>query len=81
MRVVYFAWVRERIGVPAEDISPKGKTVADVLDELSGLSEAHALALSDPEVLRFALDQKLVEASSPLGSSGELAIFPPMTGG
>ena len=82
MKVVYFAWVRERVGEPFEMVETgDAKTVADVVEQLSEMSEAHALALSDREVLRFALDQKLVEIDSPLNGACELAIFPPMTGG
>lgn len=81
MRVVYFAWVRERIGVPHELYEGNAKTVSDVVDELIAKSDAHSLAFSDRDVLRFALDQKLVEHSAPIEGATELAVFPPMTGG
>ncbi|MEO0343865.1 MAG: molybdopterin converting factor subunit 1 [Pseudomonadota bacterium] len=81
MKVVYFAWVRERVGGKEEQIDSSAKTIAALLDELEMLTPAHKLALSDREVLRFALDQTLVDEGAALGDAKELAIFPPMTGG
>ena len=82
MNIVYFAWVRERIGQPTEVLDvEEGSTVSDAITALSARSPAHELAFSDREVLRFALDQVLVDAKTPLNGAKELAIFPPMTGG
>ena len=77
----YFAWVRERIGTPQELYEGNADTVRAIVSDLSERSEAHALALSDLGVLRFAIDQELVDLDTPIGSAKELAIFPPMTGG
>ncbi|MEM9715234.1 MAG: molybdopterin converting factor subunit 1 [Pseudomonadota bacterium] len=81
MNVVYFAWVRERIGERSEVFDGEAKTVSDVLDQLASKSPAHELALSDRAALRCALDQKLVDPDTPIADAAELAIFPPMTGG
>lgn len=83
MKIVYFAWVRERIGVDEEDVVlPAGiVTVTDLLHWLKARSEGHASALQAPEMLRVALDQEHVEHSQPIGDVREIAIFPPMTGG
>ena len=81
MNILYFAWVRERVGVSEEQFDGDAKTVSDVLDALADRSEAHALALSDRAVIRVALDQELVEMSATVQDARELAIFPPMTGG
>lgn len=80
--VLYFAWLRERIGVPKERIETSAATVADLVAELKGRSEAHALAFADTTSVRAALDQELVEDfSAPLAEAREVAFFPPMTGG
>lgn len=81
MNILYFAWVRERIGVQTEIYDGSGKTVRDVLADLRQKSEAHELALKDDAVLRYALNQELVPIDAEIGDARELAIFPPMTGG
>lgn len=80
--VLYFAWLRERIGAPKERIETSATTVAELIEELKTRSEAHALAFSDVSSVRAALDQELTEdLSVPLGDAREVAFFPPMTGG
>ncbi|NNE89151.1 MAG: molybdopterin converting factor subunit 1 [Silicimonas sp.] len=79
--VLYFAWLRERIGARVEQIDTNAATVADLVEELKGRSEAHALAFSDMSSVRVAIDQDLTEMSASLGGAREVAFFPPMTGG
>lgn len=79
--VLYFAWIRERIGAPKEQVETRAATVADLVEELRGRSDAHAMAFSDMKSIRAAVDQELVEMSAPIGSAREVAFFPPMTGG
>ncbi|MEQ9039122.1 MAG: molybdopterin converting factor subunit 1 [Silicimonas sp.] len=80
--VLYFAWLRERIGVPKERIQTDAATVADLIEELKTRSDAHALAFSDVSSVRAALDQELAEdLSAAIGDAREVAFFPPMTGG
>ena len=79
--VLYFAWVRERIGVPREQVDTQAATVADLVAELSAREERYALAFADLASLRVALDQELSDFSSPLAGVREVAFFPPMTGG
>lgn len=81
MQVLYFAWVRERIGLRAEDVDTDAATVADLAAELRARSPAHDLAFSDLSSLRAAVDQELVGWDAPLDGAGEVAFFPPMTGG
>ena len=83
MKLVYFAWVRERIGVGEEDVDlPQGVvTVADLMTWLAGRGEAYAYAFYNPKVVRAALDQRHVKATAPIGAAKEVAFFPPMTGG
>lgn len=83
MRLLYFAWVRETIGLGEEDVQPPEavRTVADLIDWLRGCSDAHAAALADMTPLRAAVDQKFVALDTQLGAAREVAIFPPVTGG
>lgn len=79
--VLYFAWVRERIGVPRERIDTPAVTVMELITELSVREERYALAFSDLASLRVALDQELSTFDAPLAGVREVAFFPPMTGG
>ena len=81
MNVMYFAWVRERIGVPYEEVASDAATVADLVAELSAREERYALAFSDVSALRVAIDQELTDFSASLAGAKEVAFFPPMTGG
>ncbi|MCF1707805.1 molybdopterin converting factor subunit 1 [Tabrizicola sp. J26] len=79
--ILYFAWVRERIGLPRERIDTQAATVNDLVAELSAREERYAVAFADRAALRVALDQELSEFSAPLDGVREVAFFPPMTGG
>ena len=79
--VLYFAWVRERIGLPRERLETSAPTVADLVDELRAREERYALAFADLSALRVALDQELSGFEAPLAGVREVAFFPPMTGG
>jgi molybdopterin synthase sulfur carrier subunit len=81
MDVLYFAWVRERIGLPRERVESEAATVRDLVAELSAREERYALAFSDLEALRVAVDQELSDFDAPLAGVREVAFFPPMTGG
>lgn len=81
MDVVYFAWVRERIGVPREQVESEAATVTDLVAELSAREERYAAAFADLSALRVALDQELSDFDAPLAGVREVAFFPPMTGG
>lgn len=79
--VLYFAWLRERIGEPSEQVETNATTVAELVEELKTRSEAHALAFSDIASVRVAIDQDLSEMSASIDGAREVAFFPPMTGG
>lgn len=81
LEILYFAWVRERVGVPRETVQTDAATVADLVRELSTREDRYALAFSDLSALRVAIDQDLAEFDSPLSGAREVAFFPPMTGG
>ncbi|EPX81797.1 molybdopterin converting factor subunit 1 [Litoreibacter arenae] len=79
--VLYFAWVRERIGIPKEKLETTATTVMDLVEELRAREERYALAFSDLSALRVAVDQDLSDFDAPLSGAREVAFFPPMTGG
>jgi molybdopterin synthase sulfur carrier subunit len=79
--VLYFAWVRERIGLPRERIETAAATVADLVDELRARDDRYAAAFADTAALRVAVDQVLAGFDAPLAGAREVAFFPPMTGG
>jgi molybdopterin synthase sulfur carrier subunit len=79
--VLYFAWLRERIGTNRERLETASATVADLVAELEARSEGHALAFADKTSLRVAVDQELTDFSASLQGAREVAFFPPMTGG
>ena len=81
MQVLYFAWVRERIGVPREKVETSAVTVSDLVAELRAREERYDAAFTDTSALRVALDQELAEFDAPLLGVREVAFFPPMTGG
>jgi molybdopterin synthase sulfur carrier subunit len=83
MKVRYFAWVRERIGKPEEelDIPADVKTVGQLMTWLAGRGEEYAHAFDNPKVIRAAIDRTHVTAQTPIGKAAEVAFFPPMTGG
>jgi molybdopterin synthase sulfur carrier subunit len=81
MDVLYFAWVRERIGIPREQVDTQAATVADLVAELIAREERYAAAFADLSALRVAVDQELTDFDAPLEGVREVAFFPPMTGG
>ncbi len=81
MDVLYFAWVRERIGLPKEQVETSAKTVADLVEELKAREGRYAAAFADATALRVAIDQQLADFDAPLAGVREVAFFPPMTGG
>lgn len=81
MDVLYFAWVRERIGLPREKLETSAATVSDLVDELTSREERYAAAFADRTALRVAVDQELSDFDASLDGVREVAFFPPMTGG
>lgn len=81
MKIVYFAWVRERIGIPSEDYETSAASPAELVEELKRREERYAAAFADISALRVALDQELSDFDAPLDGVREVAFFPPMTGG
>jgi len=79
--VLYFAWLRERIGIPKERVETSAATVSDLVDELAAREPRYAAAFADLSAVRVALDQDLSDFDAPLDGVREVAFFPPMTGG
>jgi sulfur-carrier protein len=83
VKLLYFAWVRERVGKPEEDIALPAsvKTVADLMTWLRGRGEEYAYAFENPKVIRAAIDRAHVKTDAAIAGAREIAFFPPMTGG
>ncbi len=83
MKVRYFAWVRERVGLAEEEVQPPAgvTSVADLIRWLAARDEGYAAAFAQPDIIRAALDHDHVEHGTALGRAREVAFFPPMTGG
>ncbi|MEM6729392.1 MAG: molybdopterin converting factor subunit 1 [Pseudomonadota bacterium] len=81
LHVLYFAWVRERIGEASDTLETNAETPAALIEELKRLGPGHKAAFSDLTSLRVAIDQELKDFDAPLAGAREVAFFPPMTGG
>lgn len=83
MKLIYFAWVRERIGKAEEvvDLPAELETVSDLLGWLRERGEEYENALQHPEVIRVAINQEHVAHGEKIAGASEIALFPPMTGG
>lgn len=83
MRILYFAWVRERVGKAEETLEPPASvvTVSDLIAWLSARGEEYAHAFEQAKVIRAAIDKRHVRPGTAIGGAKEIAFFPPMTGG
>lgn len=83
MQLLYFAWVRERIGTGEETLSLPGKVkdVEGLLGWLAARGENYADALGERDQIRVAVNQVYVQGDHPVSDGDEVAIFPPVTGG
>ena len=83
IKVRYFAWVRERVGKAEEEIEPPAGivTVGQLMTWLTAKGEQYAYAFENPKVIRAAIDRSHVRADARIDGAGEIAFFPPMTGG
>lgn len=83
VKLIYFAWVRERIGVAEEDVALPAEVVSvrDLLAWLQGRGDEYANALRYPDAIRVAINQEHVDHREALAGAREIALFPPMTGG
>jgi molybdopterin synthase sulfur carrier subunit len=83
MKALYFAWVRERIGVAEEDIFPPSdvSTVSELMLWLASRGEGYAEAFANAKTIRAAIDKSHAGHDASIARAGEIAFFPPMTGG
>ena len=83
MKLRYFAWVRERIGKPEEELSVPASvtTVGELVAWLTARGEEYAYAFENPKVIRAAIDRVHVKPEANIAAAAEIAFFPPMTGG
>jgi molybdopterin synthase sulfur carrier subunit len=83
MKLIYFAWVRERVGKADEEVDlPAGiATVAELVSWLKTRGEEYAYAFENEGVVRAAIDRAHAKPEAPLAGAREVAFFPPMTGG
>ncbi len=83
MKILYFAWLRERLNRGSEEVTPPASvvTIADLIDWLADRDEAFALAVAKRSLIKAALDARLVPHETPLAGAAVVALFPPMTGG
>lgn len=83
MRILYFALLRERVGMAEESVTPPEsvRTVADLLAWLRNRSDGHQAALANPALVRVAVNQDYAQPDHAVQAGDEVAIFPPVTGG
>jgi len=83
MKLLYFAWLRAKVGIAEETVQPppEVETVAALLDWLRNRSPRHAEALANPAVVRVAVNQDYATPDHPVRPGDEVALFPPVTGG
>ncbi len=83
VKLCYFAWVRERVGKPEEvvELPASIATVGELMAWLASRGEEYAHAFANPKVIRAAIDRTHVKPDTAIGNAGEIAFFPPMTGG
>ena len=83
MRILYFAWVRERVGRAEEEVIPTTpvSTVADLADWLETRGPGYEAAFADRSRLRVAINQDQADFTDHVAANDEIAFFPPMTGG
>jgi len=83
MKLLYFAWVRERVGKPEEEIDPPAnvRTVGELVAWLKQRGEEYDYAFENAHVIRAAIDRTHVKSDAQIAGAREIAFFPPMTGG
>ena len=82
MQVLYFAWLRERVGAASEEVDPEGATTArELVERLRARDPRYAAAFADMSAVRVAVDQEMRDLDTPISGAREIAFFPPVTGG
>ena len=83
MKLLYFAWVRQKVGLAEEEVSPPAEvaSVAALVDWLAERSPGHAAAFANRRSIRCAVNQEFATPEAPVRAGDEIAFFPPVTGG
>ena len=83
MKILYFAWIRERIGKPEEDVELPASigTVGELMQWLKRRGEEYAYAFDNPKIVRAAIDKVHADPAAKIADAREIAFFSPMTGG
>ncbi|MGH7005909.1 MAG: molybdopterin converting factor subunit 1 [Alphaproteobacteria bacterium] len=83
MKILYFAWLRQKIGAGEEAVAPPPavNTVAALVAWLKSKSPAHAAAFANMKAVRVAINQEFADWDAPIAAGDEIAFFPPVTGG
>jgi molybdopterin synthase sulfur carrier subunit len=83
VKLLYFAWVRQKVGLPEEDVIPPAglHDVAALIGWLKTRGPGYEAAFADPALIRAAVDQEHAGLDAPIGNAVEIAFFPPVTGG
>lgn len=83
MKILYFAWLRERLNRPSDEVTPPAdvETLADLVTWLRARDEALDLAMVDPSIFKLSRDARIVPWDTPIAGATTIAILPPMTGG
>jgi len=83
MRLLYFAWLRDKAGIASEEVNPPSEvtTVADLIEWLKARGGGHTEAFADPAIVRVAVNQEYAKLEDPVAAGDEVAFFPPVTGG
>lgn len=83
LRLLYFAWLRERLGHAEEEVQPPAsvRTVGELISWLAARDAKHGAAFAEPRLIRTAVNQEFARAETAVTAGDEVAFFPPMTGG
>ena len=79
--LIYFSWIRERIGKSSESVETRAATVIELIEELKKKDVRYSEVFSDLDSFRVAINQELTNFNASITEAKEIAFFPPMTGG
>jgi molybdopterin synthase sulfur carrier subunit len=79
--LIYFSWIRERVGKSSEAIETRAATVVELIEELKLKDIRYSEVFSDLGSFRVAINQEIADFNASIKDAKEIAFFPPMTGG
>jgi len=83
MKILYFAWLRERLNRASDEVTPPPHvvTLSDLVAWLRTEDEALDVAMENPAIFKLSINARIVPGDTPIAGAKEVAILPPMTGG